>query len=505
MPCCRCGHILLLYEGEEICPACKQLSILDSYSAVKVGTRLVLLSTRIFNEELSNWERDTLLGNVAAKRELFARQYFRHYSLLDIGRLASLSLLFKRIVKYSNFTGRIPNHQLEIDKLLEVFEDVLEFESILLRIKSGYNNILRLFRVDENSFSLQDAKQAFVVVPNEKQLNEDKTFAIHNIFTADEAKNRFEDYSEKEIPSDEPIQYELLTPQDFIHKHYENLNKIFVLFHRNRTFAECFNLDYLQEVFSEPRDLLEFIARFREFEDDTITICRTRDFIFRASKYFDMPANKIKKLLIFDVNNKSVFPLFVRFRNPTLTDVVCITKDFSRFIYTILHAIITREFFDEETVQLSKEFENYSVARKFSEIGYTYVTNIIDKKKATLQIDGLAMKNDKCYIIECKGWRFPRLIDEPETKAHIERDLKGIVLGKEYSNKKGKIVVKDRPDIFKKIRFVRDNIHKLGNKYKFNSDPLIDFEAKIITIDYPPIPDYKGVGIISINQISSLK
>jgi hypothetical protein len=117
----------------------------------------------------------------------------------------------------------------------------------------------------------------------------------------------------------------------------------------------------------------------------------------------------------------------------------------------------------------------------------------------------LSIKNNKCYVIECKGWRFPRLIDEPETKAHIERDLKGIVLGKEYSNKKGKIVEKERPDIFKKIWFVRDNIHELGNKYKFNADPVTDFEAKIITIDYPPIPEYKGVGIISINQISSLK
>ena len=66
-------------------------------------------------------------------------------------------------------------------------------------------------------------------------------------------------------------------------------------------------------------------------------------------------------MLVYDVNNKSIFPLFVRFRNEKLHDVICITKDFSRFIYTILHVILTKDFFDDETVQISKDFEAQKV------------------------------------------------------------------------------------------------------------------------------------------------
>jgi hypothetical protein len=83
-------------------------------------------------------------------------------------------------------------------------------------------------------------------------------------------------------------------------------------------------------------------------------------------------------------------------------------------------------------VRLSKEFENERVKTKFQESGYFYISNVTDKKNATLQIDGLALRKNKCHVIECKGRRFPRLIDEPTTKDHIIRDLKGIVLGKEY-------------------------------------------------------------------------
>jgi|GEM_PF-6911829 len=60
MPCHKCGHLLILYDNEEICPKCKELAVLDSETAVKVGIRFVALSTRVFNEELRKWERNTL-------------------------------------------------------------------------------------------------------------------------------------------------------------------------------------------------------------------------------------------------------------------------------------------------------------------------------------------------------------------------------------------------------------------------------------------------------------
>ena len=45
--------------------------------------------------------------------------------------------------------------------------------------------------------------------------------------------------------------------------------------------------------------------------------------------------------------------------------------------------------------------------------------------------------------------------DELETQDNIFRDLKGIIFGKEYSHKGGRLTEKDKPSILKKIEFVK--------------------------------------------------
>jgi hypothetical protein len=112
MSCAKCGHLILVYYNEDICPRCNRLAVLDSIIAIKVATRLAELNTKIFNEELMKWERDTLLGILAAKRELFSREYFREYSLLNIGKLAAFTLLIKRVAKCSSFRGKVPEHMI---------------------------------------------------------------------------------------------------------------------------------------------------------------------------------------------------------------------------------------------------------------------------------------------------------------------------------------------------------------------------------------------------------
>ena len=170
MPCSNCGHTLVIYCGDAICPRCKRLALLDSYTAVKVATRLVRLTTKIFNEELIKWERGTLLGNLVAKRELFSRAFFREHSLLNVEKLAEMTLLIKRSAIYSSYTGKSPRRGNEIDKLLETFGNVMRFETILLRVKSDYMNILRLKTFKED-FTLEDATTTFLAVDNENYLS----------------------------------------------------------------------------------------------------------------------------------------------------------------------------------------------------------------------------------------------------------------------------------------------------------------------------------------------
>jgi hypothetical protein len=60
------------------------------------------------------------------------------------------------------------------------------------------------------------------------------------------------------------------------------------------------------------------------------------------------------------------------------------------------------------------------------------------------------------------------------------------------------------PSIIKNMEFVKSNIVGLEVKYGFDS-ATTDFEGLIITIDYPPIPSYNKIKIISIHQIPELQ
>jgi hypothetical protein len=103
---------------------------------------------------------------------------------------------------------------------------------------------------------LEEAKRTFLVVANETYLNLEKTFASHNIFPEKIVEQRFVEFKQVNPNEPEKIDYELLTPQEFIKRNYKILNQIFVLFHRDRLSAECFDLQYFQETISEPRELL---------------------------------------------------------------------------------------------------------------------------------------------------------------------------------------------------------------------------------------------------------
>ena len=113
-----------------------------------------------------------------------------------------------------------------------------------------------------------------------------------------------------------------------------------------------------------------FINTFRFVGDNTQTISPTEEFILRAQTFFGISHEEVKKILLFDEVNSSIFPLFVRLKNPTLGDVVIISHRFSYFIYTILHAILKRDLFDEETEKRSKVFEKDRVKNEFERLGH---------------------------------------------------------------------------------------------------------------------------------------
>jgi hypothetical protein len=230
MPCSKCGETLIVIDKDELCPKCRRLSVLDATSAVKVATRLVSLATKIFNEELKKWERDTLLGNLAATRELYSRQFFRKHSILNVGRLTELTLLIKRASQFASFSGKTPLQAAEVEKLVDTFHDLKQFENILLDIKAGLRNILRLEEFDVNSFTLEDVEGKFYIVKNEKSIIKENIFAGYNVYPEEKAEQEFAKLNEGEPVDTEERKYELLSPPRIYPEILQGFHSAFICF-----------------------------------------------------------------------------------------------------------------------------------------------------------------------------------------------------------------------------------------------------------------------------------
>ncbi len=498
LPCSTCGHHLVNFDQEEICPKCTGLSLLDSITSITIWERRLQYFTDLYNKELARWDVEVLLGNLAALREELSRNIIKEYGIMQFGKLASYTLLLDRIIRYSRRDGRIPQSRDDVTNIVNIFEKVLNVEDELLRLKSCYGNVINLERFDLDNLEIHKLLKIFLFVENEKYNSLRKTAAIYDIYSESESKEVMERYkAEEQSVSNAQTKYRHFNPDEFITTNYKVLNGIYAVFLRNNTHAEVFGrLREFGRLIKSPYTLMEFVWQFRLVNDKVQTFCPTN----RAAKFFNESKEKVKDVLIYDRYNKSIFPLFVRFNVPKLGNAVVISHRFSFFIYTFLHAILTEDLFNAETAKRSLEFEKQNVKDEFERHGFLYIPDIVDKKDSNLQIDGLAIKGDRCYVVECRGWRLNKLIDERQNRDQVIRDLKGIVIGEKYTTKNGSIVPDKKPSLIKKIAYLKDNVRK----YLLDDMKINNIEGLIVTISYLPIHEYQGIKMISVEEIANL-
>jgi len=84
---------------------------------------------------------------------------------------------------------------------------------------------------------------------------------------------------------------------------------------------------------------------------------------------------------------------------------------------------------------------------------------------------------------------------------YLERDLKGIVDGFEYTTKKGRLTSKRIPSLIEKIHYARENMQSEG----FDPSEFRTVQGVIVIEDFPPISGYKGVKIIGLQDVPSLQ
>jgi hypothetical protein len=168
----------------------------------------------------------------------------------------------------------------------------------------------------------------------------------------------------------------------------------------------------------------------------------------------------------------------------------------SRLLYPIVH----KELFDAETEKRSKELEMVGVVEAFNEAGYRYSSNLTDKRQPSMEIDGIAARNRKLWVVEVKGWRTRRYFEHRKVQEEQVRDLRGIVDGWKYSTIGGTMRSEKKVSLLEKLEFVKRNMSMWG----FRQEDYDSVNGLVIIRDYPPMSEYEGVRIISLNDIGIL-
>jgi len=492
MVCSKCGSKLLLWD-EFKCPKCEGYALLDLEDAKLVSRKRVEYIDQLWEAEIKKFVKDSILAHFTWQREKICRKFIETYSVLDLGKIFATTLFLMRVMKIEqNQDAKILDDETKAEKLVEMYKDIIKVETDDNLLKNNLANILATKKHDLKTISGKESYEDFVFLYNEDYDKLMKSYENYNLLTPEMGEKKVAEHKAEaeRLLKEDPTKVEY-TVEEFVTKFYDVICTLYIGLLRNRIFAKAFDLRSYEKLMKSPQDLMNLVNQY-EAGEGAISGGPTNEFLMKANKLFNRSVEEIKKTLVFEEENPDIFPLFVR----TLKlkqDYVLVSHRFSFLIYVFLHAVITKDLFEKEQAKKGKEFEK-QVQDIFKKNGYAYIPNLETKN---LEIDGIAIKDSKCHVIEIKKYRLPTLVEESNRRENTIRDLKGIVDGVKYSFKNDELVEKKVPSLLEKIEYVKTNAEGLGlTEYNIK---LLD--GIIVTIDYPWISEYKGVRMFAFNEI----
>lgn len=503
MPCSKCQHVLIYYKNNLECPKCSNYNVLDSLTASIISCMRVRTFRNLWKEKLIKIDRSSLLLHITTHRETIARKFFQEFTPIELDQYFADTLFLKRVLQYGN-----PNGQYVIDDtqksepIISLFRELSKVETDDDLINSGYAVMLYDSEfVLSHSLSSDFILKNFTVSQTEEYLKLSKSYENYGLYARETAEQKFNENKPElqKLLEVKGTPYSM-TSNEFIKRNYETICSLYIGLIRNEIYSEVFDLRKLGEIITEPSQLMELMKTFRFHPNAMTRSNNTAEFLLDCRNFFKTEQIiKLKKILLFDDENPNVFPLFVRIKNKD-HDFVIISHTFTAFMYILLHAIITKKYFDAEADRRGYEFEK-QVRKKFEDLGFECKSNIIykpSKKKQNLEMDVVAVKNGKCYVIECKHPRLPPLVESSEARKNMAMDLRGIVDGFKRTTENGIRITKTIPSLLEKINYVKDNFSSLGFSQKI-TDTIYGI---IVTVDYPVIENYKGIDIFYFGDIS---
>jgi len=481
MPCTTCGSLLVRENENSLCPKCNKIQLLDRYTTCKVLQKnLEEVEDVLIGLIKNRVDKNKLLDGLTWEREKFSRGFFQTYKGFDMTKFLTLNLLMFKLMKESFQGSRSPDDE-EVKDIIKAFSKYVSMKNNFLLFKNGFAEALK----DGTKIRTIPNERYFPIIRS----YEDNLIMIESIAT--EKLKHFKRLFDL-IFKGGPRGYLSFTPNEYVEHFYQTINQFYCALLRNELYDEVFGLlKKYNEISLTPGKLMDFTNSYQLYPG-TLSFTSVDEFAIRAKKHFNMKDDDIKQLLLFSEKNTSIFPMFI-----SIDDTVYISHRTAYLIYILLHAIFYKELFDKETEKRSKEFEKNEVKKEFESIGWTYLTSLKDKKQPSIEIDGIATFKKEMLVIECKGWRSIRPFREyANIQKYIIRDIKGIVDGKKFTGE----IPEKIPSLDEKLCLVKDNMSIWG----FNPSGYDKINGIIVVRGFPPIEEYKGIRILSINDIETM-
>lgn len=487
----------LLFKGDSpICPKCSGLKILPKETALKIVQKQIDWFDKGFYDVLKTFQKDRLIVWLLGEREKFSTAFFVDKPVIQLDSFLAMNVLIKRTMKEGNDLGKKEADEENTKQLIYLFSSFVRVAERYHMINEGFGVYIYEEEFEIDDLNMKTLMSNFKIFYNHEWQDILKTFSNNLIMGESEGDEYFEKYREEyEKVKNTPPDPQQLSPEETISKLFFTFQSFFVALTKNKLFAEEFNLTQLKESNLSPEKLSKILKSFDQ-QTGLMSMRSKNGFMKTIKEIFrGYREQLIFKKLVFSEGNQGVFPLFVQIGDNILTSPYFMSL-LSVYYYPIYH----KTLFDNEIRKRGDFFEKEEVPKKFESEGFTTRPSFKDRKNATLEIDGLAWKSDTLFVIECKVWDIKSYFEHKRIHLYRERDLKGIIDGKEYSSKKGDIVSKDKPSLPKKVDFVKENLEKLCPDHK----QIKKIQGIIIIKSQPPIDSYKDIKIIASDEIEHL-
>lgn len=492
MPCKNCGtKIIYLDEDSPECPKCRQFAVVPYEDSLKIIDHYIRKLQNIFLDELRKYHKDHILTNVFWQREKQIRKIHEKYSTINIARLLSCNLLLRRVIKLDNFLNQKIIDEQKIEQIIETYAELANFEEDRTRLEAGNWTMLAMVKYDLDNLDKLPLMDSVVVCPNEDYKRVMRIFAKHNVMpqkTADEKMKIWEPQFVSPVPGSKKS----MTSKETIERFYELISNFYVAFFRSKIYSEAFELSKIEKITIDPLEL-KTIA----------TLYLVHNELQTATKYSDFQATLISKLggrfreflenFVMSEENPNANPLFLRVKNPQAgenADLVLISQAFTEFFSYPLHAILNRDVFDMEVEKRSKIFESEIVKKDFEPKGYRYIPNY--KVKNKMEIDGIAISDSLVYVIEVKGWKSKKLLEEKTAKEISKKEIRNAIDGIHYDYDTG--TIKKKRSLPEKVTWVSNN------RQRFKILPSSNIQGMLVINEEPVLSEYNGCQVKFVND-----